>query len=545
MNNNMAKNKLLLTVFFLLICLIVVVAVLAENKPASGQGAAARLDRPNTHLQLGCDTCHPEEPGSATRPEDALLIQGVDNSAQLCNQCHSDFNLHPVMFSPAVVAPEMLIPAVFPLGSRGRAKGKIVCITCHDVHQEGAANLLLRGLPGQPGQSSRFKVRLDMCKACHGEALAEKNPHNQSDKNCQYCHLTDPTLITEEKSAVRSDFLKLCLFCHEKTDPRHYQQVNPFADEKLRELIPSLTLPLDEGKTTCITCHAPHGESKEPHFLRKGFVVFAEKSRKINPHDSGSYCLSCHNIDPRTTPQITYRFDGNFVKVCKWCHATADLTADIHPVNIRPDKIKVNEKMFPLQNGKISCITCHDHRCQTKDITEDARTLNPKFLRGGPYANRSEMCYKCHPKNPRFDAHDQINDEGELVMKTCLYCHTSDPTLTDEATSWQQKTLYTTKMTYLCTRCHQDSPHPASFFHVTTPPDNIRKNLAIYEIENSISLPLDEAGNVTCVTCHNPHERGALQDKADSYGADEENRLRLKFICIACHSGQAGTEGLK
>ena len=67
-------------------------------------------------------------------------------------------------------------------------------------------------------------------------------------------------------------------------------------------------------------------------------------------------------------------------------------------------------------------------------------------------------------------------------------------------------------------------------------PSAMQENLHAYEEQRMVRLPLDD-GNVTCVTCHNPHERGLLKGAA-GVGADEENRLRLTTIneqCTPCH----------
>ncbi len=56
----------------------------------------------------------------------------------------------------------------------------------------------------------------------------------------------------------------------------------------------------------------------------------------------------------------------------------------------------------------------------------------------------------------------------------------------------------------------------------------------------NIILPLNYKGNITCPTCHNPHERGVLPPgQASAKGASEKYRLRMAAenlqICVACH----------
>ena len=503
--------------------------------------STADQDNTNPHLQLECEICHMTAPASQATRSEATLIKGANTSVELCNQCHGDFNLHPVMVDPEKSEKNIQVPAYLPLGFLGKENGRIVCVSCHDIHMQGSLNKLLRGLPSQAGEDTLFSERSQLCQACHGKELTGESPHSQSDRSCYYCHLTDPTMMDKDKNTnIRSDLLKLCHFCHEKINSDHLNANNPLNDKKIQDQVQAANLPLDkEGNTNCLTCHDEHSNNKPHHYLRKSFIQLAEKSRSFDPHDTGSFCLSCHKLNPLTTPQITYKFDGNFVKVCNWCHATEGALADIHPVNVVPDKVEVKEDVFPLQEGKVTCITCHDHRCQAREITPDGVALNPGFLRGGPYDNRSSICYECHPKTSRFDVHDQINDEGELVTKTCDYCHLNNPS-EQGIDGWNRVLEFTTKMTFLCTRCHQDSAHPASYLHIVQPPEQILKSIHIYEIENSYATPLDADGKITCASCHNPHERGVIKRKAASYGADEANRKRMPFICPACHTGEAG-----
>jgi cytochrome c peroxidase len=82
--------------------------------------------------------------------------------------------------------------------------------------------------------------------------------------------------------------------------------------------------------------------------------------------------------------------------------------------------------------------------------------------------------------------------------------------------------------------------HPINANHLRKPNKNILNNIKESEEEFGIVLPLNRAGEITCSTCHNPHERGVLpKDKSNAQGASEKYRLRLAAknlqICIACH----------
>jgi hypothetical protein len=59
-----------------------------------------------------------------------------------------------------------------------------------------------------------------------------------------------------------------------------------------------------------------------------------------------------------------------------------------------------------------------------------------------------------------------------------------------------------------------------------------------YEGENNVNLPLLNRDRITCSTCHNPHQRGIIQNPIAAAGADAYAKLRLpkKEICYGCHA---------
>ena len=162
---------------------------------------------------------------------------------------------------------------------------------------------------------------------------------------------------------------------------------------------------------------------------------------------------------------------------------------------------------------------------------------NKKFLRGGPYANRTEICFRCHDENmyKKLNPHNQINTKGEIIKEICLYCHEEKP---DEkiATYESIKLIGDTKM--ICQRCHNiQNRHPAGKEHFKRPNDKILDRMKTAEIIYSIILPLDNEERITCITCHNPHERGVIPtEREGAKGASEIYRNRLStLICNACH----------
>ncbi len=63
------------------------------------------------------------------------------------------------------------------------------------------------------------------------------------------------------------------------------------------------------------------------------------------------------------------------------------------------------------------------------------------------------------------------------------------------------------------------------------------KKMEAMKEKYGLILPLDEKGKMTCITCHNPHEKGIIPlEKASAKGADSIFRHRLpEKFCVECH----------
>ncbi len=280
--------------------------------------------------------------------------------------------------------------------------------------------------------------------------------------------------------------------------------------------------------------------------LLPGVMLFAqEKIDKALPDDTnlhytGEYCLECHEKIPEKGGDKLLKFNGDFTQLCR-CHGYTPGTY-IHPVFVEPSPEKKSKipNNFPLVNGMISCVTCHDMYMQCKKNPR-AKLLNKRFLRGAPYLSRTTMCFKCHDemKYKMLDPHNQLTESGSIIVVKCLYCHKEKP---DEKTETFEDIKLIGNLAVLCYRCHykQSKQHPINAEHFVEPTEQIYEMMKESEKKFGIILPLNYDGRITCPTCHNPHERGVLPaGKASSKGASEKFRLRLSRknvqICIACH----------
>jgi predicted CXXCH cytochrome family protein len=167
-----------------------------------------------------------------------------------------------------------------------------------------------------------------------------------------------------------------------------------------------------------------------PRLLRRHKI---DADQIPNPHWREDACRACHRGKPGRTGAKLRTTDIN--ALCNSCHDTVSVHNYIHAVGMEPSAEK-RERMpetfrqaVKRGRGIVTCITCHDLPMQCLKDRFDEKTDNPLFFRGGPYQERTDLCFNCH--NPthyeRLNPHDQISDEGELNTERCLVCHSVTP----------------------------------------------------------------------------------------------------------------------
>ncbi|MBI5057526.1 MAG: hypothetical protein HZB61_13010 [Nitrospirae bacterium] len=266
---------------------------------------------------------------------------------------------------------------------------------------------------------------------------------------------------------------------------------------------------------------------------------------KTNLHFTGKYCDECHEKIPGKDKAAHLKFGGDFTQLCR-CHGYTPATY-IHPVEIEPSKEKKARipKDFPLKNGKITCTTCHDIYKQCQENPEFVQTgewerryyrLQMLFLRGD-VKKRTDICFKCHEeqKYQKLNPHMQRDEKGKIIPEICLYCHVEKP---DEKTADYKDVKLIGDLKMICQRCHGDMiRHPGGIDHYRVPSTKMYIRMQMLEDKFETVLPLDEEGKLTCITCHNPHEKGVIpKGRRGAKGASENYRHRLpKILCQACH----------
>jgi len=259
-------------------------------------------------------------------------------------------------------------------------------------------------------------------------------------------------------------------------------------------------------------------------------------SEVVNPHWTGKHCIECHTTEKGGVP----KFEGDNIKLCNRCHQSEFARTDIHPVAVElTDAMKKKiPSGWPLQEGKVTCLTCHDVIIQ---MIENAplKIMNPLFLRGVPYESINDFCFSCHQREnyQKTNPHTQLDEAGNIIEGRCLLCHQSPPD------PWQAQSIadvtFKSKRAVLCVSCHGDKQnvHPARADHLVTMTDAMKETFHTQLTSRGVYLPLYNDG-IFCGTCHNPHQKGVIQRKEAVAGAGERYFLRLnggKELCLVCH----------
>ena len=294
--------------------------------------------------------------------------------------------------------------------------------------------------------------------------------------------------------------------------------------------------------------HACQSLRKESVFSRGNGAPVHEEAQQLPPtpisqlpastdlHFSADYCLECHERIPSDRKAPFLRYNGDFKLLCR-CHYKNE-QVHVHPVSGRPSPEVTIPSGYPLRDGDLTCSTCHDIYIQCRDNpVEKVLSKGQGFLRGSPYRNRMDLCFNCHDRSryPRYNPHLQLEATGAIIETKCLYCHSDVP---DVKRSTSKEVHIIAPYTALCVGCHyRTSKQPLHVRHIRKPTADILKQMQKTQKELHIVLPLDNDGKITCVTCHNPHQKGLIPDEsAGATGAGAVHRHRLSGnMCIRCH----------
>lgn len=329
-----------------------------------------------------------------------------------------------------------------------------------------------------------------------------------------------------------------CDLCHLELTESHYMGVNPFFDEVIRKEAVQSGIVSGDGQPDCASCHYKHGEKSGKYFLTAAYMRLSSKSRAINPHWNDYLCLSCHERQP-VKDNAPLRENGNINALCNWCHASEYARADIHPVDIKPSaQIQVPDDM-PLQDGVVTCSTCHDSLMQVRSVEHHNKAEINRFFLRRIVKSRTSFCFFCHIEDTfkRLNPHDQVDDQGKVMKEVCLFCHATIPDVHYRGP--EKVSFLVHNPDAYCIGCHHGftKKHPAGIDHLKIPSDKLMASLKTSIQRIGVELPLYE-GRVVCATCHNPHQTGVIEFSAAATGTKRPNKLRLRpgqMQCVGCH----------
>lgn len=198
-----------------------------------------------------------------------------------------------------------------------------------------------------------------------------------------------------------------------------------------------------------------------------------------DPHGRPDRCGACHQAGPSPeAPGAALPI----VETCRSCHPTADM----HPVGMAPDEVRVPEG-WPLEQGRMTCATCHTEPAHDPEVLVAA--VSP-WHRGGPYEHRTDLCYQCHVRAEytRTNPHEASTAPREAA---CAACHSALP----EPDAAVADALLRLAADEVCTTCHPGPAHAGAAEHLGKPVP-----------APTPALPLLDGDRIACFTCHEVHD---------------------------------------
>jgi hypothetical protein len=397
------------------------------------------------------------------------------------------------------------------------------CLACHPKERFDFWLLIYKGKPptvsvDSPGTQSA---------AAGGAGAQQKaaNRYNSHDAlSCNFCHFDNPTAATAK---FIMEIPELCRLCHPGVDLHRLPEGSKA--KKISEAIVAGKLPGRDGNILCTTCHKLHDSV---YGMREAYARIYFEGSVPNPHGNRFLCFACHPGKIREGAEVPLGANRDVEKLCNGCHGLEGVKKAPHVVGVSSSSEstwRMDYLGYPLNEGKLSCVTCHDEVSHRKPDPE-----NPKFLRGGPYSVKDQFCYRCHleDKDQLVNPHRQIDPFGRIRIEACRFCHRNDPDPSKR--NHAPNFAMAGEEAAICSNCHPDRPHPDRNHNVRMDATKLARKLS-YEKLHQVVLPLGDGDMVRCSTCHNPHAKGVLKGES-GVGAGSKWRVPdFREVCAPCH----------
>lgn len=379
-----------------------------------------------------CVDCHPVH-GKNEQQSIWASLGDQDTAATLCENCHREGGPGKVIETPhmgkTVPADNDSLPAGYVLSNDGR----ILCTTCHDIHQRPQSPKLLRApVP-------------DLCGLCHEEKLdVQDSVHDPganewadklgfvSEGSCVDCH----RIHGPERQGGIWEFIsspdtpsQLCEICH-RAEATGTPVETPHVGKTLASGLTNLPIS-EEKQVLCTSCHDIHqkapgpklrasrqdsrlclechsefgGLLNTPHDLRAS-APEARNIRDETARDCGP-CGACHQIHS-TSRAGGFWTQGSLSRtdfgrsLCTCCHCQGQCGEKAVPKHVDHPEVELlnrasdrqpghmptfDSNSEPSVQGAISCLTCHEPHGAGSTVGDR------KFLRP---AGRLQLCADCH-----------------------------------------------------------------------------------------------------------------------------------------------------
>nr|MBF0221215.1 hypothetical protein [Desulfobulbaceae bacterium] len=253
------------------------------------------------------------------------------------------------------------------------------------------------------------------------------------------------------------------------------------------------------------------------------------------PHEfSNDECTICHIVPDSRSPlkQKGKQKSSSVTDMCLTCHTALFEEGYMHPVDIKPKKVRIPLD-FPLsQDGALTCNTCHDphadyetpfgepssflRRIETGKAFCDACHINSLATATGHQSLFNVAHYDSKPLDP--DSEVQI----DALSKECISCHdgifASSVPINIKAANWQHSNEYL--------KFDKGFKHPIGMHYEKVRLQNTKNRLRpIAEVDRR--LHFFDGGIMGCGTCHDPF-------------SSEKYKLVITVngekLCLSCHN---------
>lgn len=229
----------------------------------------------------------------------------------------------------------------------------------------------------------------------------------------------------------------------------------------------------------------------------------------IDPHGKEGMCHYCHDskVVEKGKGKFRLNTEGD---TCLECHGKRGVSHEVCLQRMMP-RVRIKHQLirYFMKQADFSCHTCHHVMCQSNSRKE-LRLRNP---------------------------HIQLDNNGKVIEKTCLFCHTIVP---DYKHPSFENVVMRYNISYLCSLCHVMSTQKKGLGFGEHMTDAMVRQKKKFEKKHDVSLPLGPNNTVICASCHNPHQQGVILGKGGYANVSGGHRLVSEDpwqLCTACHLG--------